>query len=72
MRLHTQCALFRNQCSPRPQVWPVSTWLRIEAEDVAILGVAWPLPFGLTSGPLKTLNTSGCDRDNYMGVVGCL
>ena len=40
--------------------WPVSTWLRIgvlEAEGVAVVGVTWPLPSGLSSGPLKTLNT---------------
>ena len=36
-------------------LWASGGWLRIwvlEAEDVAVVGVAWPLPFG----PLRTLN----------------
>ena len=39
--------------------WPVDTWLRmavLEAEGGAVLGVAWPLPSGLASGTLGTLN----------------
>ena len=40
--------------------WPVSTCLRIgvlEAEDVAVVGVAWSLPPGLASGPLHKAPT---------------
>ena len=36
--------------------WPVNTWLRVgvlEAQDGGAVGVAWPFPSGLTSGPLR-------------------
>ena len=39
--------------------WPVSTTLRmvvLEAQDGVVVGVVWPLPFGLASSPLRTLN----------------
>ena len=39
--------------------WPVNTSLRrgvLEAQDGVVVGVVWPLPSGLASGPLRTLN----------------
>lgn len=39
--------------------WPFNTWLRMgvpEAQDDVVVGVVWPLPSGLASGPLRTLS----------------
>ena len=39
--------------------WPVNTWLRMvvhEAQGDAAVGVTWPFPFGLASGPLRALS----------------
>ena len=36
--------------------WPVNTWLRVgvlEAQDGGAVGVAWPFPSGIASGPLR-------------------
>ena len=41
--------------------WPVNTWLRVgglrvgvlEAQDGGAVGVAWPFPSVLASGPLR-------------------
>ena len=38
--------------------WPVNTRLRmgvLEAQDGGAVGVAWPFPSGLASGPLRAL-----------------
>ena len=33
--------------------WRVNTWLRMGVLDGATVGVAWPFPSGLASGPLR-------------------
>ena len=39
--------------------WPANTLLRmgiLEAQDVVVVGVVWPLPSSLASGSLTILN----------------
>ena len=39
--------------------WPVNAWLRVgvlEAQDGGAVGVAWPFPSGLASGPLRAFS----------------
>ena len=59
--------------------WPVNTRLRIgvlEAQDGAGVGVTWPFPSGLASGPLRALiehfrlqQPHPCEIGDKIGVV---
>ena len=57
LALWMQCGFSGIVCGlPVDFRWPVNTWLRVgvlEAQDGGAVGVAWPFPSGLTSGPLR-------------------
>ena len=58
--LRKLCVLIGIDCGlPVDIRWPVGARLRmlvLEAQGGAVLGMAWPLPSGSASGPLRILN----------------
>ena len=60
LALRKLCVLIGIDCGLLVDIrWQVGTWLRmvvLEAQGGAFLGVAWPLPSGSASSPLRILN----------------
>ena len=53
------CGFCGNACGlPMDFQWPANTlrMMVLEAQDGVVMGVVWPLPSSLASGPLRILN----------------